>query len=234
MLLLGPDWFFRFDIWADIFSIVVLFFIAFFATKAYQLIRHKKYVVFMVSIYMIVLGVMLKVVSNYFAYITNPSLTGLDFVREYALAFGYSWFSALFMIYELLVLVGFYFLYHVYNRQESSSSILLVTFLIAESVILSFFINDIFHLTALLILALLSARYWRNYHYNHLGNSALLAVSFSMIAIGELMFLLSNLNPIFYIVAEAVQLLGYLLLLVTFIMILIHGKKKEEQTRHRH
>jgi hypothetical protein len=231
-LLLGPEWFYSINIWTDIFSIIVLSFIAFFITKAYNITKTKKYLVFMFSFYMIVVGFVLKVISNYLAHAFNPNVTGPDFVRNYALSQGYSWLTVIFMSYELLVLVGFYFLYHVYNQEESVSTIVLVTFLLSISVAFSFFINDVFQLNALALLTLISAQYWTNYHKNGHGNSGLLAASFSLIALSQLAFMMANIHPMYYAIAEAVQLIGYLLLLMTFIMVLIHGKKKKEQARH--
>ena len=54
----------------------------------------------------------------------------------------------------------------------------------------------------------------------------MLAASFSIITLSQLLFLLKIASKSFYFAGEIVQLVGYTLLLVTFIMVLKHGRKR--------
>jgi hypothetical protein len=53
-----------------------------------------------------------------------------------------------------------------------------------------------------------------------------LFVSFATIALSQLFFMFIRMEEELYVVAEGVQLLGYIILLVGFLMVLYYGKKK--------
>jgi hypothetical protein len=56
--------------------------------------------------------------------------------------------------------------------------------------------------------------------------SFLLLASFAIITLSQVGFIFIRLSDIFYPVSEVIQLIGYIGLLVTFIMVLKSGKKK--------
>ena len=234
-ILLGKEWFFSVNIYTDIFSIVVVSLIALFITKAYDLTKNKKYVVMLASFYMLLFGFICKIISNIFAYMNNVDfrVLGLEFLQKSELLNSQYWFALVFLVYEIVTLLGMYFLYHVYNRNEPKSTIILVTYLLCLSVMLSYYFYYVFYMTYLGILVLISMQFWTNYSKTGFGNTALLATSFSIIALAQLIFIIASVHSLFYAVAVAIQIVGYLLLLVTFVMVLKYGKKKEPARHNR-
>jgi Na+/proline symporter len=91
----------------------------------------------------------------------------------------------------------------------------------------------IFHITTLLFLIFITARYYKNYRENKNPSAKLLATSFSIITISQLVFCFIRLNPLLYVTAELVQLIGYIILLITFIKVLKDGKKTKPARYHR-
>jgi len=63
----------------------------------------------------------------------------------------------------------------------------------------------------------------RTKHYT----AKLLALSFGVIAGSQLIFVFVRINPLLYVIAESIQLIGYIMLLITFVMVLRYGKKKK-------
>ena len=62
---------------------------------------------------------------------------------------------------------------------------------------------------------------------NKYSNTLYLFISFGIIALSQFVFIFTSSNPILYAVAELIQLVGYLFLLYTFVMVLRNAKKKK-------
>ena len=84
-----------------------------------------------------------------------------------------------------------------------------------------------FHLTSLVLLLLITMEYYSNHFKNKIITSRLVTYSFSIITLSQIVFIFVNLNPLIYVIAECVQLIGYAILLLAFIMVLKYGKKKK-------
>ena len=84
----------------------------------------------------------------------------------------------------------------------------------------------VFHLTTLILLLFLIKKYYDNYLKTKDKPAGLIFWSFLTIALSQLIFIFIGINNTFYVVAESVQLFGYLLLVISFIMVRKYGKKK--------
>ena len=73
----------------------------------------------------------------------------------------------------------------------------------------------------------LSRRYFISYRENRYKNTLYLCISFSIITLSQLVFIFTSSNPTLYVLAEIIQLIGYLFLLYTFVMVLRNAKKKK-------
>jgi hypothetical protein len=60
----------------------------------------------------------------------------------------------------------------------------------------------------------------------------MLAASFSVITLSQIFFMFVNFTKHFYVVGEVIQLIGYIILLVTFITVLKHGREKNKGRYH--
>ncbi|MBD3164556.1 hypothetical protein GF323_05100 [Candidatus Woesearchaeota archaeon] len=228
-LVYSPKWFYGKDIIIDIVSIFVLSLIAFFSLKYYSLYRKKRnYLTLGISFIIIAASFLFKILTNFTLYFKVFETRQLGFVTltYQTLRSTNTLFFIGFLLYRILTLLGLYLLYNIYQK-DSRSTIFLVIYLLLISSYFSQSEYFIFHLTALILLILITLYYIRNYRKNKNKTSRLLMSSFAIIAASQIFFIFVRANLILYVVAEIIQLIGYVALLITFIMVLKHAKKKK-------
>jgi hypothetical protein len=84
---------------------------------------------------------------------------------------------------------------------------------------------QVFHFTSFVLLALICWELWKGINKRKTVNGTLLLWSFGIIALSQLLFIFLLYNEMAYVGGEIVQLVGYLLLLVTFVRVLRHAKE---------
>lgn len=233
----GPEWFYLVSIFIDLITILVLFLIATFAMKYYRLNDNKNYLKLGIAFCLIAVSFLFKMITNvtvYYDTIQAQNISGvviqtLETVRSLNILA-----RASFLFFVLFNLAGLYALYSIKRGQIRSSVFLTIYFILVLAFISAFYSTPlyyIFHLTSLVFLVLIASRYFNIHASRKHKNTQYLAYGFSMIAISQAFFIFIVLNPLIYVVAEAIQLVGYILLLNVLIRVLQHGKKKKS-VRH--
>lgn len=228
-LVFSPKWFYGKDIVIDIFSIIVLALISVFSIKSYKLNKkNKNYLWFGTSFITLGVSFLFKILTNFTIYynVIDTKTLGFFTFTYKTIQTSDILFSIGFLCYMFLTLLGFFILYEIYQKKHLKQDILLILFFI---IVISYFSTSkyfIFHLTSFLFLLLISTNYLENYHKKRKITSKLLALSFLIITLSQLIFIFVNLNKLFYVIAELIQLVGYILLLFTFIGVLKNAKKK--------
>ncbi len=229
-IIFSPKWFYGKDIVIDIVAIIVLLLIAFFSFKYYWLDKKKgNYLLLSSSFFLIALSFVSKIITNFTIYYDvleqkNIGLLTLTYpVTKYTNAL----FFFGFLMYRVFTLIGLYLLYSVYFKRQPKTNMMIISYLIVVLMVFTQKAYYIFHFTALMLLVILTYQYFVHYKMNKLLTTRVLAYSFLIIAVSQILFIFVKANELFYVAAEILQLLGYILLLVTFIMVLKHGKKKK-------
>ncbi len=228
-LVYSPHWFYGKDIIIDIVSIFVLFLIAFFSIKFYKLNkRNKNYLFLALSFIFIGCSFIFKIITNFTIYyhVLETRRIGFMTFTYNAVNSSHILFFVGFLIYRLLMLFGLYMLYSIYLKQQKSN-IFLISYLIIISTCFSSSAYYLFHVTSLFFLVIITYQYLKNYKKNRDSTTKLLAYSFGMITLSQVVFVFVAINTFLYVIAELIQLASYISLLITFIMVLKHGKKKK-------
>ena len=110
-----------------------------------------------------------------------------------------------------------------------------ILFIIHEFILFIYFILAItyfsisqyflFHLTSLFLLFFITYAYFKNYFKNKKKNSQFLAISFAIIGLSQLIFIFIPFHSMVYVIAELIQLGGYILLLLSFLGVIKNIKK---------
>jgi len=229
-LIYSPNWFYGKDIIIDIISIFVLSLIAYFSIKYYKISKNKQYLFFAGSFISIALSFLFKVVTNFTLYfnIINIKHLGLITMTYNTIKSSNILSDIGFLLYRLLMLVGLFMLYSTYSKNKKINNILILYFIF----VLAYFSKSayyVFHITALIFLFLITWQYWKNYQKSKIITTKLLIYSFCLITLSQIIFIFIGLHTTFYVIAEIIQLLGYLILLLTFIKVLKNGKKKRKK-----
>ena len=225
-----PVWFYGKDLYIDTVGLFVLSLIAFFSLRYYKLDKkNKNYIYLASSFFLIALSFFFKILTNFTIYykVLETKTFGLFTITYHGIKTSNILFFVGFLAYRLLTLVGLYILYSIYQKRQSKSNIFLIIFFILISTYFSQSAYYIFHLTALIFLALIISQYRNNYKKNRQFTARLLATSFGIIAISQVFFVFASIDNFLYVIAEIIQLFGYLILLTTFVKVLRNAKKKE-------
>ncbi len=230
----SPKWFWGKDIFIDSISAFVLILIAVFVTRYYRINKSRNYLYFAISFYIIALSFLSKILINFTIYyqILHTQVIGsIQYTQTILRSSEILAISGLFF-YRLLTLGGLFILYSIYEKQ-SKANILLMAFFIITSVFLSKEEYYIFYVLSFIFLGIISNRYYQNYKKNKKKETAMLAASFAVITLSQVPFILVSFTKHLYVVGEAMQLIGYIILLVTFVSVLKHGREKDKKRHNR-
>ncbi|MBI3051720.1 hypothetical protein HYY74_04660 [Candidatus Woesearchaeota archaeon] len=228
-LVYTPKWFYGEDIVIDIVSIIVLLVIAGFSLRYYFLSRKRNNLWLGLAFILMAAGLASKVLMNFSFYYKMEfiqTLGELTLTYQVTNVSDNLFYTGYFLM-RLLTLLGLFTLYAIYHRQ-SWQNILLISALIITGTVYTQSAYYVFHILSMLLLLLITLKFAGNCLKNPCTTTGLLAASFSIITISEIPFSLVALHPNFYVAGESAQLVGYLLLLVAFVTILKHGKKKNK------
>jgi len=232
-LIYSPQWFYGKDIIIDIVSVCVLLLIAFFSIKYYKIKKNRNYIFLALSFAVLAGSFLFKILVNlniYYKYIETKDLGVVTTLYQSMKASGKLFITSLFL-YWFLTLFGFYILYSIYQKQ-SMSNFLFGTYLLVILTYIAYPDYKIFHLTLLVILSLITINQARNYlNKKHFATKSV-AYSFGIIALSQIFYILVDVNNRFYVAGELIQLIGYVILLITFIMVLRHGRKENKNRHH--
>ncbi|MCX6707362.1 MAG: hypothetical protein NT001_04455 [Candidatus Woesearchaeota archaeon] len=225
----SPAWFYGKDIIIDLVSILVLSFIVILCAKYYKMdSKNKNYFYLAIASLLLAFSFLFKILTNFTIYYTVLEKWHLGIVT-YAFNDVHSTnilFFIGFLLYRVLTLLGLYVLYEIYQKDHKRSQILLIIYLLLVMTYFSSSAYYIFHITSFMLLLMLTSQYFKNYRKNKQHTTKLLACSFGTITASQLVFIFVQVNAVLYVIAEAVQLAGYIILLITLMMVLKYGKKK--------
>ena len=225
----SPQWFYGKDILIDIVAVLVLFFIGLFSLRYYTINKkNKNYLHFAVSFFIMSLAFLSKILTYFTIYthsVQTRTVGSVTLTLQTITSYDTLFFVGL-LLYRLLTLVGLYLLYAIYQKHSKSTIFLSIALL----ALLTYFSQSayyVFHVTSLILLLLITIQYAKNYKKSKLITAGLIVVSFGIITASHCIAAFIRLTKIFYVAAEFVQLLGFLILLIAFILVLKHGKKKK-------
>ncbi len=221
--------FYRGDFLLDIFNFLVVLFILIYCVKFYLLNKkQKKYRYLITSFSFLTLSFLFKILTHVVIYYRTIIVKhiGIVTITYQTLRSSLAFVGWGVLVYRILSLLAFYIFYVAYVKEKSKLNVLLMIYLLLIAGYLSESAFYIYHLTSFFLIFLIVDRLYFVYTKNKLSNTKLLTLSFLIIMASQGLFIFVNLSPVFYIVAEIVQLVGYLFLLFTFIRVLRHGKKK--------
>ena len=223
-----PDWFLGQDVLIGIFSFMILFLFFIFSIKNYRLSNNKKILYLGIGFLLVAVGELSTILTKAVLYydigitqnigriiITHKIVESVDIF--YHLGFSLN---------KLFTLLGFYVIYKLPIKKLSSDFFLILYFIIMCS-LLSYSFHYVYHLTALVLLILITHNYYKVYKKNRLLNTQIFIITLFLLAISQIIFILSKSGHL-YVTAQTVQLISYITLLILIIKISKNGKEKKQ------
>ncbi len=240
----GPQWFRGLDIAIDIVGIVTLFALGIFSFQLYKMKKERCSFWISMAFFIIALSFMFKILTNFTIYYHVLETRQFGFMTfEYKTVHSSYILQYIGLVASrLLMLVGLYTLYSAYQKNQSKITTALVLYFI---IVLNIFIHQnmclvnnctspyyLFYLTSLILLVMITHHYIMTFKKTLNNNTLLLAAGFGIIAVSQAFFMFIHLSPALYVVGEFIQMIGYVLLLATLILVFRHGKKKVTFRNH--
>lgn len=216
LLLNGPYWFRGIDAFFGLGYILVTLLIAAMSYKAYKVTEEKKYSYFSAAFALMSLSFLVYSVLNIALtmHLSN-ALTALLTDFDYG-----------FLLHMIFMFAALTLLLVVTLKIEQKKVIILLFTLMLLFSIFSYQYYIKFHLISFLLLFFLGHQFYTNYLEKKNFNAKLVFISFYLLACAQVFFLaMVYFNPIFYVVADILQLLGFGVLLWMFVRVLQHGRE---------
>lgn len=225
-LLQGPSWFYGEGILIECLSAVTLALVAFVGLRHYHFVKERRWLWFSSSFVMLSTAyfgqaMLLLALGSRNLLAIEGGVLRVDIY--YNLLPSTLLFIAV-IGFRFLLLFGLLTLYYTL-KQDSPKIYAFAAYLIAMLMYFSTSTYYVFHLTSLVILLVINNEYIIKYREKKNSVTKLLAWCFGVLAISQIPFILVVLHPLLYVAGEILQLLGFLLLLISIIKVRLHGKK---------
>ena len=226
-IVLTPDWFLGADVFIEFFSFVVLFIFSILSIRTYKLNKNRSFLYLGWGFGLIALAQLAAVITKLVLYydIGPTQAIGNAIITSQILNSVDIFYYAGFFFQRLLTLCGLYIIYRLPRKHKSIGDYFLVAYFILLSALVSTEFYYLFHLTSLLLLVMIIGNYYEIYRKNRFVNTKILIVAFSMLALSQLIFILSTIDSLFAL-ASVIELISFVGMLFLVIKILKHGKKK--------
>ena len=227
-----PDWFLGTDVLIEVFSFIILSLFFYYSIKAYKLSKNKNSLFLGGAFLLIALAELATIFTKLILYYDASFTQSIgQAVVTYKVVQSVDVFYYIgFFFHKLLTLIGLYAIYRIPLKRRLSGDIILVLAFLIIAALFSQGFYYLFHVTALLLLILVINNYCKIYEENRSNNTKMLIVAFSMLALSQVLFIISKIG-VLYAAAQVIQLVSYLTLLILIIRIVKHGKKKKSN-RH--
>jgi len=223
-----PDWFIGKDVIIEIFSLVVLVTFAVIAYRYYKLNKNRNILYLGSGFGLIALAQLATILTKLVLYYNiGPSeQIGEAIITSQIVGSVDIFYYAGFFFFRFLTLLGLYMIYRLPRERRSIGDYLIVLYFVLISSLLSKEIFYIFHLTALFILILIVEKYYLIFKENKFFNTKVLMVAFGILALSQLIFVLSDIE-ILFVLANVIELISYTIFLALIIRIWKYGKEKK-------
>jgi hypothetical protein len=227
-IVLTPDWFLGKDVLIEFFSFTVLFILAFLCYKNYKLDKNRKFKYLGIGFGLIALAQLATIATKIVLYydFSFTRTIGQAIVTQHVVQSIDALYYTGFFLHRFFTLIGLYIIYKLPLKREDWENFFLALFFITIIAILSKDMIYLFHLTALLLLILITKNYYLVYEKNESQNTQILIFAFSTLAFSHVIYVFSQLSSLF-VVANIIELISYITLLTLVIRILHDGKKKK-------
>ncbi len=142
----------------------------------------------------------------------------------------YSLNSLSFLSYMFFMTLGFMILFLIISRLtwKDKRVITMLTYFVFISTWLGAIHYQLFYFTTLIMLCLIAYSYYDNYKGIKSKNSLLVAISFFILLVSHVVFVFIIYSKTLYVIAEVIQLLGFLFLLLPFVLVFIKKPKNHK------
>lgn len=221
-----PLWFHGFDIIFEAIGLIICLLIAGYSYKLYKRTNESRFAYFSLAFISLSVGFIFKAITSavlYFIAVREVAAMVLAPVAGEGLIFADLLYRSAFFIEMAAFLGAFLLLFFISQKarerlrawHEISQIVLFIYLLILISAVANFK-YFVFYLTSVVLLALITLNYYKNYLNSQNKNTLYVMYGFLFLLLGNLLFIFVFIDDDAYVVGEILQLVGFLVLLMTY------------------
>lgn len=198
------------------------------SNKVYKILKERKYLYFSWGFFSIALAYIAKIFANVTAIhkviIHNPNFLVplmVEFKRMQLIHF------TSFFLFKFFLLIGFLTLFLVTKKISKKEELPILAYLSIIALLFSIYFNFIFHLTLVIILAILTGHFYDNYKRCKSQNSYFVFLGFAFILASQFIDMFYGFHLTIYLISELIVFIGFILLLLNHLK-LKNGKEKNK------
>jgi hypothetical protein len=234
-LVFSPQWFNGIDILFESLAVIVTLLIGLTAWRYFRFSGFDRYRYMALSFWALSVSFLAKIATNFVMYYkeTVKSSIGPALIKYNLVQKSNFFFQAGYDIHRFLMLLSFLGIYWLVSKshdQEHKWIMIMMLFIIT---LFSFNTYFVFHITAALLLFFITLRYRVQSKKKHLNHAYLNFSAFIILLISQIIFAFVLLNSVLYVIAEVMQLLGFIIFLINIITLVFgHGKASHTDRHH--
>jgi|TARA_Y100000031_G_scaffold151058_1_gene191534 hypothetical protein len=219
----GPKWFYGFDSIIESIAVIISVLLVYYSYRCFKLTREKKYLYFSTAFFSLTLGFIAKIVGVLTIY--NPGITrtaiGSSVHQTFTNLTPYNINAIALVIHYFFMLLGFMILFLIISKLtwKNQRVIVLLVYFVFLATWISIIHYQLFYLTSFVLLLLITYSYYQNYNEIKSEKARFVLIAFSVLLISQALFIFIIYSRTIYVLAELVQLLGFMYLLIPFILI---------------
>ncbi len=219
-----PEWFFGYDIFLEMVFALVAFLVCFYAWKIYKLTQENHLRLFSWAFFFIGLSYIFQSVLNLII------VSKLDDDLSNIISLQSVYLLNLFGIYihSILFLLGLLLLVYISLKIDNIRAFVLLLLIVFSTLYFSPYKTFTLYLLSSLLLAFTSYYYLITYWANRKSTTLMILLSMILLFISNMSFILATDKSLYYVIGHVLELIAYILVLVSLLMVLRMGKQKHK------
>jgi len=219
----SPKWFYGFDSIIELIAIIVSVLLVYYSYKCFKLTKENKYLYFSTAFLSLTLGFIAKIFGTLVIY--KPTVTrtalGSSIHQTFTKLTPYDINALAFITYFFFTLLGFMILFLIISRLtwRNQRVIALLIYFVFLATWISVIHYQLFYLTTFVLLLLITYSYYNNYRKVKSEKARFVLIAFGTLLVSQAFFVFIIYSRTIYVLAELLQLLGFVYLLIPFIWI---------------
>ncbi|MEK6868605.1 MAG: hypothetical protein AABX74_00120 [Nanoarchaeota archaeon] len=214
----SPRWFYGFDSVIELIAIIVSVLLVYYSYKCFKLTKEKKYLYFSTAFLSLTIAFISKIFGTLAFY--RPSITSSTY-QAFASLTPTDINALSFVIYFFFSLLGFMILFLIISKLtwKNRRVIALLVYFVFIATWISVIHYQLFYVTTFVLLLLITYSYYQNYMEIKSEKARFVTIAFGILLLSQGFFIFIIYSRIIYVLAELIQLLGFVYLLMPFILI---------------
>ena len=219
----SPKWFYGFDSIIELIAVIVSVLLVYYSYKCFKLTKENKYLYFSIAFLSITFAFIAKIIGTLAIY--RPTITrtalGSTIHQTFTGITPYSINAIALIVHFFFMLLGFMILFLIISRLrwDNQRVIALLVYFVFIATWLSVVHYQLFYVTSFVLLLLITYSYYQNYIEIKSEKARFVTAAFGILLVSQAFFVFVIYSRIIYVLAELIQLLGFIYLLIPFILI---------------